>query len=132
MNLDFLWVLNNHVNSLGLPLNCNVGNLMTTESISVTALPGGVTQKFYDGVRDQDYNISFTVKSKQQQQCVNVLNEIHHSILTIQDLPSLNGSYVFDRFVSDTLPNFIVKDEQGWFFYELSTTAKLTIDKGVV
>lgn len=131
-NLDFLWRLNEFINSLGLYANSNVGNLMDTESISVTALPGGITQKFYDGIRDQDYNISFVTKSKQQQNCVSALNAIQYSLLTINDLPSGNGSYVFDSFVSDTPPNFVVKDEQGWFIYELSATAKLTINKGVV
>jgi len=132
INLDFLWVLNSYINSLGLFARSNVGNLMESDSIAIQALPGGITQKFYNGMRDQDYNISFTVKSKKQQDCITTLNTIHYNLLALGALPSVNGSYIYDRFVVDSQPNFILKDEQGYFIYELSTIAKITINRGVV
>ena len=132
MNLDFLWQLNKYINSLNLFAPSNVGNLMDIPSIAVTALPGGINQIFYDGVRDQDYNISIAAKSKKQEQCVEALNTIMYSLFSLNDIPSLNGSYIYDRIVLNTPPNFVIKDEQGWFIYELSVTAKLTINKGVL
>lgn len=132
MNLDFIWNLNDHLNTLGLYAESNVGNLTEKDSLAVTALPGGINQIFYDGLRDQDYNVQVSAKSKQQQNCIGALNAVMHELLTIDVLPSKNDTYTFDGFVVPSPPTFIFQDEQGWFVYQLSCTAKLTINRGVI
>ena len=132
MNLDFIYSLNNYINSLNLYAESYVGILDVSDSISVIATPGGINQIYYDGVRDQDYNIQFTTKSKNQSLCVDALNTIMNRILLVNDIPSLNDSYTFNRMIVGSPPSFIGTDEQGYFVWQLSSTAKLTINQGVI
>ena len=128
MNLDFIYSLNDYINSLNLYAESYVGILEVSDSISVIATPGGINQIYYDGVRDQDYNIQFTAKSKRQDLCVDALNVIMNNILTVKDIPSLNDSYFYDRMIVQSPPSFIGTDEEGYFVWQLSSTAKLTIN----
>lgn len=132
MNLDFLWRLNAHINTLGLFAASHVGNLDITDSISVLAVPGGISQTYYDGTRDQDYNVQISAKSDDQNVCVGALNSIMDNLILLSTLNSNNGSFEFNRFVIENPPTFVTQLETGEFIYELSCTAKITIFRGAM
>lgn len=131
MKLDFLDVLNNKINSLGLFTTSTIGLLSEGDSLSIMAMPGGEETVFFDGARDKDYQIQVNAKSKNQLNCFDALTEIYQILENIDDLPSMNGSYDFQRVETKSLPNFVGQDEQGFFVYACNLSCKITIYKGV-
>ena len=132
MNLDLLVVFRNYIESLGLYAKSYIGNLEYDESISIQALPGGVKTLFYDGTRDQTYNVQVAAKSKNQLNCLNSLDTILGSLTTVTDLPSMNGSYQLVDVNIESPPTFVGQDEQGYFIYQLSCTVRMLIKKGAI
>lgn len=131
MELDFMQQLNRHLNTLKLFAYSTIGVLDTTDSISIMAMPGGAETVYFDGVRDKYYNIQVNTKSKNQQHCLNALTTIYQNLENLNDLPSANDSYDFEHFDTNSLPSLVYVDEQGFFIYELSIVAKITIYQGV-
>jgi len=132
MNLDFLLVLRNYIESLGLYAKSYIGNLEYDESISIQALPGGIKRLFYDGTRDQTYNVQIAAKSKNQLNCLNSLDTVLGSLTTITDLSSMNGSYQFVDINIESPPTIVGQDEKGYFIYQLSCTVRMLIKKGAI
>src|SRR5690625_2814216 len=131
--LDFIWRLNDHINTLDLFAWSNVGLLEESESLSVMAMPGGEETIYFDGTRDKHLNIQINVKSRNQLYCIDSLAKIARVIenLTENAIESENGSFYFES-ISITRPVSIdAQDEQGFFIYALSISAKITIYKGV-
>lgn len=131
MELDFMVRLNQQINSLNLYTNSIIGVLGDSESISIMAMPGGSETVFFDGVRDKDYNVQINTKSKNQQNCINALTKIYQTLENLNELPSSNGSYDFESISTTSLPSLLMYDENGFFIYELSIVAKITIYEGV-
>ncbi|PWU66578.1 minor capsid protein [Gracilibacillus dipsosauri] len=131
MELDFMVRLNQQINSLNLYTNSIIGVLEDDESISIMAMPGGSETVFFDGVRDKDYNVQINTKSKNQQNCINALTKIYQTLENLNELPSSNGSYDFESISTTSLPSLLMYDENGFFIYELSIVAKITIYEGV-
>lgn len=131
MELDFMLQLNNKINSLGLYAPCYIGLLGPEESLSIMAMPGGEEVVFMDGVRDKDYQVQVNGKSRDQLACINALTHIYQTLENLIDLPSTNGSYEFQKITTQSLPNLVTQDEQGFFVYALSISAKITIYQGV-
>lgn len=129
--LDFLVQLNQYINSLGLYARSILSVLTENESLSLIALPGGIETVYMDGSKDKDYNVQINAKSKDQLNCVNALNAIAYSLENLYALPSSNQSYELDRFILSGMPSYVSQDAQGFFIWQLTVTAKITIDKGV-
>jgi len=131
VSLDFMLQLNSKINNLGLFSDSYIGLLGTDESMSIMAMPGGAETVFMDGVRDKDYQVQVNAKSQDQMNCFNALTEIYQTLENLDSLPSGNGSYDFEKIETKSLPSLVTQDEQGFFVYALSISAKITIYKGV-
>ena len=131
MDLDFLQKFNNKINSLGLHARSSIGLLDVGESLSVMAMPGGSEVEYMDGTRDKDYQVQVNAKSVDQMNCYNALTAIYQTLENLSDLPSSNGSYEFNKISIQSLPSLVMQDEQGFYIYQLSISAKITIYRGV-
>lgn len=123
--------LNQKINSMNLYARSTIGLLGPNESLSIMAMPGGVETVFFDGTRDKDYQVQVNAKSKNQMNCFNALTQIYQTLENLEELPSDNGSYEFESINTQSLPSLLEQDEQGFFVYVLSLSAKITIYKGV-
>lgn len=132
MELDFMVNLNQKINSFGLYANSRIGLLGTDESLSIMAMPGGAETVYMDGSRDKDYQVQVNAKSKNQLNCFNALTYIYQTLENLIDLPSNNGSYEFNSIETKSLPSLVEQDEQGFYVYACSISAKITIYEGVV
>ena len=128
-DLDFIIRLNEHVNTLGLFVDCNLSILQEGESMALIALPGGTETLFMDGTRDKDYNVQFTVKSKSQANCIGALNAIAEELESLKTLTSSNNSFEFYGFTTTGMPSYVSKDDQGHWMWQLTLVAEITIIK---
>ena len=131
MELDFLTKLNQKINSLGLYARSSIGLLGPDESLSIMTMPGGAETVYMDGTRDKDYQVQINAKSKNQMNCYDALTTIYQTLENLEELPSGNGSYEFNGIETKSLPSLLEQDEQGYFIYVLSISAKITIYQGV-
>lgn len=123
--------LNQKINSLSLYARSSIGLLGPDESLSIMAMPGGAETVYMDGTRDKDYQVQINAKSKNQMNCFNALTYIYSTLENLSDLPSGNGSYEFQSIETKSFPSLLEQDEQGYFIYVLSISAKITIYQGV-
>ena len=131
--LDFIWRLNDYINTLDLFARSNVGILEAEDSLSVMAMPGGEETVYFDGTRDKNLNIQINAKSINQLNCIDSLAKIARVLENLPEnaIQSENDSFYFES-ISVTSPvSIVAKDEQGFFIYALSISAKITIYKGV-
>ena len=131
--LDFIWRLNDYINTLDLFAWSNVGTLDVNESLSVLAMPGGEEVVFMDGTRDKDLNVQINVKSKNQLNCIESLSLIARKLENLQEkaIKSDNDSFNFQKITIMSPLSIVAHDEQGYFIYALSISAKITIYEGV-
>lgn len=127
MQLDFMDRLKDKINSFSLYSRCTIGLLGASESISIMAMPGGAETVFFDGTRDKEYQVQVNAKSKNQMNCFNALTQIYQTLENLEKLPSDNGSYDFQGVSTQSLPSLLEQDEQGYWVYVLSISAKITI-----
>jgi|SRR5690606_15660494 len=132
MQLDFMDQLNNKINDMNLFTRSIIGLLGADESISIMVMPGGAETVYFDGTRDKEYQVQVNAKSKNQLNCFNALTKIYQTLENLDDLPSENGSYDFQGITTQSLPSLLERDEQGYWVYVLSISARITIYKGVV
>ena len=131
--LDFIWRLNDYINTLDLFAWSNVGLLEESDSLSVMAMPGGEEIIYFDGGRDKHFNVQINAKSKNQMNCIEALSKIARVLENLPEnaIQSENDSFYFES-ISVTSPVSIVsQDERGFFIYALSISAKIHINKGV-
>ena len=131
--LDFIWRLNDYINTLELFAWSNVGLLEESESLSVMAMPGGEETIYFDSTRDKNLNVQINAKSKNQMNCIESLSKIARVLENLPEnaIQSENDSFYFES-ISITSPVSIVgQDERGFFIYALSISAKIHINKGV-
>src|SRR5690625_1116612 len=131
--LDFIWRLNDYVNTLDLFAWSNVGILEADDSLSVMAMPGGEETVYFDGTRDKNLNIQINAKSRNQLNCIDSLAKIAKVLENLPEnaIESENDSFYFES-ISVTSPvSIVAQDEQGFFIYALSISARITIYKGV-
>ena len=131
--LDFIWRLNDYINTLDLFARSNVGILKADDSLSVMAMPGGEETVYFDGTRDKNLNIQINAKSINQLNCIDSLAKIARVLENLPEnaIESENDSFYFES-ISVTSPvSIVAQDEQGFFIYALSISAKITIYKGV-
>lgn len=133
-NNDFNVVLRDFINTLGLPLACELNFLSELDSLVLYPLPGGKLDRVYmDGSRDVTLIFEIAVKVKDPQIASECLWEINKALSEFDlDLPSQNNSYIFNN-LTTTQPSLNERDEQGFYIYLQDITANLTIlnNKGV-
>lgn len=133
-NNDFSVVLRDFINTLGLPLACELDFLSELDSLVLYPLPGGKVENVYmDSSRDVTLIFEIAVKVKNQQVASECLWEINKALSEFDlDLPSQNNSYIFNN-LTTTQPSLNERDEQGFYIYLQDITANLTIlnNKGV-
>lgn len=133
-NNDFNVVLRDFINTLGLPLACELNFLSELDSLALYPLPGGKLDRVYmDGSRDVTLIFEIAVKVKDPQIASECLWEINKALSEFDlDLPSQNNSYIFNN-LTTTQPSLNERDEQGFYIYLQDITANLTIlnNKGV-
>lgn len=133
-NNDFNVVLRDFINTLGLPLACELDFLSELDSLVLYPLPGGKVERVYmDGSRDVSLIFEIAVKVKNQVTASECLWEINKALSEFDlDLPSQNNSYIFNN-LTTTQPSLNERDEQGFYIYLQDITANLTIlnNKGV-
>ena len=131
--LDFIWRLNDYINTLDLFAWSNVGMLEVDESLSVLAMPGGEETIYMDGTRDKHLNIQVNAKSQDQLNCIESLSLIARKLENLPEnaIQSDNDSFKFQK-ISITSPlSIVAHDDQNYFIYALSISAKITIYEGV-
>ncbi|WP_379546034.1 phage tail terminator protein [Oceanobacillus sojae] len=131
MKADFMQQLNRRINSMNLFSRSVIGVMNDEDSIAITSIPGADETIYFDGTRDKNYNIQVSAKSKDRQECLESLTMIYKELESLDNLPSENDSYKFQSININDFPALVLYDEQGFFIYELSITAKITIHKGV-
>lgn len=133
-NNDFNVVLRDFINTLGLPLACELDFLSELDSLVLYPLPGGKVERVYmDGSRDVSLIFEIAVKVKNQVTASECLWEINKALSEFDlALPSQNNSYIFNN-LTTTQPSLNERDEQGFYIYLQDITANLTIlnNKGV-
>lgn len=131
--LDFIWRLNDFVNTLDLFAPSVVGILDEGESISVMAMPGGEETVYFDETRDKNLNIQINAKSVSQFNCIEALSHIARVLETLPEnaIKSENDSFYFNSMRVASFVSIVGQDEQGYFIYQVSLAAKITIHKGV-
>ena len=127
-NNDFQIVLCNYVNTLNLGLKARIDYFNEKDDLVINLISGGrVEQLFMDGSQEISLPYEIAVKSKDNQRANAIIWTIHSylSQFGIQ-LPSLNDSYQFLE-MEIAKPSINGQDEQGFFIYTLTITAKLEI-----
>lgn len=127
-NNDFQIVLCNYVNTLNLGLKARIDYFNEKDDLVINLISGGrVEQLFMDGSQEISLPYEIAVKSKDNQRANAIIWTIHSylSQFGIQ-LPSLNNSYQFLE-MEIAKPSINGQDEQGFFIYTLTITAKLEI-----
>jgi len=119
--------LNSHINTLDLFARSRIGLLGEKDSVSIMAMPGGEETVFFDGVRDKDYQVQVNAKSTNQNNCFDALTIIYQNLERLEELNSENGSFDFQKIETKSLPNLVGQDEQSFFIWALSISAKITI-----
>lgn len=127
-NNDFQVVLCNYVNTLNLGLKARIDYFNEKDDLVINLISGGrVEQLFMDGSQEISLPYEIAVKSKDNQRANAIIWTIHSylSQFGIQ-LPSLNNSYQFLE-MEIAKPSINGQDDQGFFIYTLTITAKLEI-----
>ena len=131
MNNDFSEVLNDFINTLGLPIRCRLDYLSEEESLVVYPLPGGKVEKEYmNGKQDISLPFEVAIKTTDQEKNNSILWAINHALSDFDlELPSKNNSYQF-RSLEVSQPFLNDRDEQGFYVYMLDLKAKLEVNGG--
>lgn len=133
--MDFVSNLTDHINEdLTLPMPLKMGYLSDGESFVVYPTPGSrITREFYDGTKERDLNYDLAMQSQDQETLQAALWVVQNDLENLAELPSKNGSYTFDKIIVGDKPFINQIDEQGWFVFMLSITAKIeTYKEGVL
>ena len=128
---DFSEILNDFINTLGLPIRCRLDYLSEEESLVVYPLPGGKVEKEYmNGKQDISLPFEVAIKTTDQEKNNSILWAINHALSDFDlELPSKNNSYQF-RSLEVSQPFLNDRDEQGFYVYMLDLKAKLEVNGG--
>ncbi|HSH25418.1 MAG TPA: minor capsid protein [Massilibacterium sp.] len=127
--LDFIWRLNDYINTLDLFAWSVVGVLGDGDSVSLMAMPGGEETVFHDGTRDKNYQMQVNAKSLNQLNCIESLSQVARVLENLQEgeIQSQNDTFDFESIKITSPLSIVAQDEQGFFIYALSISAKITI-----
>ncbi|MGX7133088.1 minor capsid protein [Enterococcus songbeiensis] len=126
--MDFIERLKDSVNAIeDMPIRCRIGYLQPTESFCVYPLPGSkVVREFFDGVKDQQLNFEFAMKSQDQQKISNTLWLVQNYLEELSKLVSSDGSFDFDSISITNKPFINQLDDKRNYIFSLDVQAKLT------
>lgn len=126
--MDFIERLKDSVNAIeSLPIRCRIGYLQPTESFCVYPLPGSkVVREFFDGMKDQQLNFEFAMKSTDQQKISNTLWLVQSSLEELSELESLDGSFEFDSISITNKPFINQMDDKQNYIFVLDIQANIT------
>lgn len=129
--MDFLERLVDAVNSIdGLPIRCEPGYLGESESFVAYPIPGSrVMNEYFSGVKDQQLNYEFAMKSREPGNIHNTLWIVQNALEQIESITSNDGSFEFDELIITNKPFINQTDDQGWFVFLLDIQAKITTFK---
>lgn len=125
--MDFLDRLNDSINSISnLPVKIKKGYLSEKESLAIYSLPGGrVTQRFYDGSKEETLNYEIGMKSEDGSKVETTLREISDFIENLAELKSKDGSFSFMNISIASKPFIGPTETQDWFVFLLEIQAKI-------
>lgn len=126
--MDFIERLKDSVNAIeDMPIRCRIGYLQPTESFCVYPLPGSkVVREFFDGMKDQQLNFEFAMKSTDQQKISNTLWLVQSSLEELSELESLDGSFEFDSISITNKPFINQMDDKQNYIFVLDIQANIT------
>lgn len=126
--MDFIERLKDSVNAIeDMPIRCIIGYLQPTESFCVYPLPGSkVVREFFDGMKDQQLNFEFAMKSTDQQKISNTLWLVQSSLEELSELESLDGSFEFDSISITNKPFINQMDDKQNYIFVLDIQANIT------
>ncbi len=126
--MDFIDRLKDAVNTIpNVPIKCKIGYLKTEESFCVYPLTGSrVVTTYYDGVKDQQLNFEFAMKSQDQQKIHTTLWLVQNYLEELQELTSNNGSFDFESIIITNKPFINQLSDTGDYIFMLDIQAKLT------
>lgn len=129
--MDFLERLVDAVNSIdGLPIRCEPGYLGESESFVAYPIPGSrVMNEYFSGVKDQQLNYEFAMKSRAPGNIHNTLWIVQNALEQIESITSNDGSFEFDELIITNKPFINQADNQGWYVFLLDIQAKVTTFK---
>ena len=129
-NNDFIEVLLERVNGLGLVLQGSLDYLDEEEGLVLYALPGGsVIKEDMAGTQTVSLPFELAIKTKSQEVANTTLWKINTALSAFDlDLPSQNDSYEFLS-LEVAKPFLNDRDEQGFYVYMLDVTAKIEIER---
>src|SRR5699024_10207727 len=94
--LDFIWRLNDYINTLDLFAWSVVGVLGDGDSVSLMAMPGGEEIVFHDGTRDKNYQMQVNAKSLNQLNCIESLSQVARVLENLQEGEIQSQNDTFD------------------------------------
>lgn len=86
------------------------------DSIAVSPMPSNNYEHYYDGSYRQGYAFKVLTKHENQLVAYNTLNQIAKDLADIGDIPSLDGTYVFEGITIKTDTSMIGQDEKRFVF----------------
>ncbi|HEM3542700.1 minor capsid protein [Streptococcus suis] len=132
-NKNFQQVLLDRINNIEhIPLKARLDYFEDDkDDLVINALSGGVIDKEYmDGTREVSLPFEVAVKSLSNQRASDTIWTINGDLSQPDiELPSTDNSYIFLS-LDVSKPGINGKDEQGYFVYSMTLTAKLEITGG--
>ncbi|MFD1466474.1 minor capsid protein [Lapidilactobacillus mulanensis] len=124
--MDFPERLVAEIRKLNLPIKTRIGNVGTDESAGFYPMPGGqVITEFMDGMKEQQLNYEYVIKSKDQDKAGDQLWAVSNFIEELDEIPSLDGSYDFEEITITSKPAQSQADEQGFFYWVVDFSAQI-------
>lgn len=129
-NLDFIYRFIDELNKLNLMSKVIPGDLKGDKSIAVTLLPGSKTvQQYYDGTLEKIINIQVAIKTKNQKEALDNLNQISEFVEELHELKSKNNSFQFVKIVNSSEPFHQSADDKGNWIFIFDTGAQIILDR---
>lgn len=129
-NLDFIYRFIDELNKLSLMSKVIPGDLKGDKSIAVTLLPGSKTvRQYYDGTLEKIINIQVAIKTKNQKEALDNLNQISEFVEELHELQSNNNSFQFVKIINSNEPFHQSVDEKGNWIFIFDTGAQIILDR---
>ncbi|MCI1904145.1 MAG: minor capsid protein [Enterococcaceae bacterium] len=125
--MDFNERLKEKISQLNLPIMTKLGINTKDESAAFYPIPGGqVTKVFMDGIKEQQLNYEYAIKSKRQEIASQQLWRVSNFLENLEELESNDESFEFGTIVITSKPASSNADEQGFFYWAIDFTVTLT------
>lgn len=131
-NNDFLDVLHEFLEGLGLPITPRLAYLKEGEDLVIYALPGGkVEDEDMAGTQILSLPFEIAIKSKDQRKVNATLWKINTELSKVGlELPSLNNSYAFLSLKVET-PSLNDVNDQDYYIYLLDLEATIEVERNI-